>query len=165
MQYHRLHPDSKTDINNLQKILTAAPGYYLLLEGKLPGPDTAMEELKQLPPGKSESDKYFFGIQHAGEYIGCFDLIRDYPESKIGFIGLLLFAESEQSKSYGVNALKYIKSMASQWGCTRLRLVVVRKNRRAFKFWRREGFIELFRKPYARYSDDIIIMEYALAVE
>jgi len=63
MQYHRFYRESESDVNNLQKILTASPGYHLLLEGKLPGPDAALKELKDLPPGKLESDKYFYGIQ------------------------------------------------------------------------------------------------------
>ena len=47
MQYHRLSPESENDVKNLQKILTAAPSYYLLIQGHLPGPDSALEELKK----------------------------------------------------------------------------------------------------------------------
>jgi len=140
----------------------AAPGYYLLLEGKLPGPDEALKELRDLPPGKSKGDKYFYGIERTGKYIGCFDLVQDYPEPKIGFIGLLLFVEPEQGKSHGAQVLKYIKRIAGKWGSTRLRVAVVGKNRRALNFWKREGFVELYRKPSERYSDDVIVMEAAL---
>lgn len=105
MKYYRLDPNSECDVNNLQKILMAAPNYYLLLEGNLPGPNEALESLRELPPGKIENDKYFFGIQHSGKFIGFFDVVRNYPKAKIAFIGLLLFVESEQCKSHGVSSL------------------------------------------------------------
>ena len=162
LQYHKFRPDSENDVNNLQKILMAAPGYHLLTEGNLPGIDAALETLQELPPGKTIDDKYFYGIKIFNNYIGCFDLVRDYPEPKIAFIGLLLFIESEQNKSYGVHALQYIKSMAEQWDCTRLRLAVIENNQRALAFWKRERFIELYRKPSELYSSNAIFMEYTL---
>jgi diamine N-acetyltransferase len=162
LQYHRLSPESENDVNNLQSILMAAPGYHLLLEGKLPDPDAALKELKESPSGKAESDKYFFGIQLSGKYIGCFDLIRNYPDSKTAFIGLLLLIESEQNKSYGVQVLQYIKTLAKLWGCTSLRLGVIENNQRALAFWKREGFLELSKQAYKQYSCNVIIMEYAM---
>ena len=162
LQYQQLIPESENDVNNLQKILMAAPAYHLLIEGNLPGTGAALESLQELPPGKSIDDKYFYGIKTSDNYIGCFDLIRGYPESKIAFIGLLLLIESEQNKSYGVKALQYIKNMAAQWGCTCLRLVVIENNQRALAFWKREGFIELYKKTSEKYSSDAIFMEYAL---
>jgi diamine N-acetyltransferase len=162
MQYHRLYPGSEDDINDLQKIFEAATSYYIQMEGNPPGPNAALEALQKLPPGKIADDKYFFGIKLSSEFIGCFDVVRDYPELKIAFIGLLLFVESEQSKSHGVQALQYIKSMARQWGCFTLRIAVIANNQRALTFWKREGFIELYRKPSEQYSSDAIIMEYAL---
>jgi|WetSurMetagenome_2_1015567.scaffolds.fasta_scaffold294576_2 diamine N-acetyltransferase len=162
LQYYRLNPESEKDVNILQKILSAAPGYYLLLEGNLPNPDAALKELKEVPPGKSAYDKFFYGIQLSGKYIGCFDLIRNYPDSKTAFIGLLLLIESEQNKSYGVQVLQYIKNLAKQWGCSRLRLGVIEKNQRALAFWKREGFLELCKQQYKQYSCNVILMEYVM---
>jgi GNAT superfamily N-acetyltransferase len=68
--------------------------------------------------------------------------------------------ESEQNKSYGVQVLQYIKTLAKQWGCTCLRLGVIEKNQRALAFWKREGFIELSKQPYKLYSCNVILMEY-----
>ena len=162
LQYQQLSPESENDVNNLQQILMAAPGYYLLLEGNLPGFDAALGCLQEFPPGKTIDDKYFYGIKKSGNYIGCFDLVRDYPEPQIAFIGLLLFIEPEQNKSYGVQALQYIKNMAGQWNCNSIRLAVIENNQRALAFWKREGFIELYKKPSEQYSSNAIFMEYAL---
>ena len=159
MQYLRLYPESVEDVNKLQKILIAAPSYFIQLKGKHPGPDAAMEVLRKLPPGKTNNDKYVFAIQYDNEFIGCIDLVRDYPDSKTAFIGLLLFIESEQNKFHGPKALKQINSLAIQWGCIKLRIAVIDKNQRALAFWKREGFIELYRKHSEQFSSNAIIME------
>jgi GNAT superfamily N-acetyltransferase len=164
LTFHDLHPDSAEDINDLQKVLMAAVDYYLLVEGKSPGPDAAMEVLQELPPGKLQSDKYVYGIQYSGKLIGCFDLVRAYSNPETAFIGLLLLVESEQRKSYGVKALEYIERLAGQWGCICLRIAVIENNRRALAFWAREGFSELYRKPSNRYIGDAIIMERNLLI-
>lgn len=129
MQFRLLNPNFVEDVNDLQKILEAAPKYHILVEGGLPGPDAAMEALHELPPDKSSDDKYLFGMQHSGRLIGCFDIVRGYPDSKIAFIGLLLFVESEQGKSHRVEALQYIECLAGQWGCTSLRIAVIESNK------------------------------------
>ncbi len=165
LQYYRLSPESEKDVNILNTIYMAAPGYHLLNEGALPNPYAALEDLTATPPGKSACDKFFYGIQLSGKYIGCFDLIRNYPESKIAFLGLLLLIESEQNKAYGIQSLQYIKELAEQWGCTSLRLGVIEKNERALAFWKREGFLELYRQPSEQYSCHVILMECALLTE
>jgi diamine N-acetyltransferase len=163
MQFRLLNPNSEEDINDLQKILVAAPSYHILVEGDLPGPCVALETLQELPLNKSSDDKHVFAIHHSGKLIGCFDMVKDFPHVKIAFIGLLLFVESEQGKSHGVEALQYIERLASQWGCTHLRIAVIETNRRALAFWTREGFTELYRKPSDRYTGDAIFMERALS--
>jgi len=42
LQYYRLSPESEKDVNILQTIYMASPGYFLLLEGALPNPHAAL---------------------------------------------------------------------------------------------------------------------------
>jgi GNAT superfamily N-acetyltransferase len=159
VEYRLLHRSSEKDIVDLQNVVMGAPRYYLLVEGKSPGPEAAIEVLQELPPGTSASDKYVFLVEYSGLPIGCVDVVRGYPNSEVAFIGLLLFVETEQGKSHGVAALRYIERLADQWGCVRLRIAVVENNLRALAFWRREGFSELYRKQSDRFTGDVIVME------
>jgi GNAT superfamily N-acetyltransferase len=159
LEYRRLNPDSAEDIRNLQEILIGAPGYFLVVEGKLPGPDASVEVLRGLPVGKTLPDKYVYEIKRHDRPIGCFDVVRGYPNPEIAFIGLLLLVESEQGKSYGAEAVQYIMRLANAWGCKWLRIAVVDANKRALTFWEREGFEELYRKSSDRYLSSVIVME------
>lgn len=157
--YRPLSFNAPTDVNELQTLLEAASDYYLLVEGKRPGPGAAARVLTLLPPGTSMSDKHTLGIESSGKLIGCLDVIKGYPAPETAFIGLLLFPESERGRSRGVDALKHAEALAGEWGCRRLELAVVDTNMRALKFWKREGFSEFHRKPSERHIGDAIFME------
>jgi GNAT superfamily N-acetyltransferase len=148
----------------LQNVLSAAPEYSLIVEGKLPSSTAAAELFAELPPGKSYVDKFVFGFLDAKGMVGCAEVIRGYPTEKVAYIGLLLFAESEQGKSFGPYALDMIEPIASAWGCTALRIAAIETNTRALAFWHREGFSELYRKPSSRYTGQAIVMERALSL-
>lgn len=155
----QLSATSVDDVRELRAVLAAAPDYSLLMEGKLPAPSAAEELFAALPPGKSLADKFVLGFYSASGMVGCADVIRDYPTQQIAFIGLLLFVEAEQGKSYGVLALRHIEDMAKSWGCTALRIAVIERNTRALAFWQREGFTEIYRKPSSDYTGQAIVME------
>ncbi len=72
---------------------------------------------------------------------------------------MLLFVESKQGLGYGRQALNNIAELVYNWGCNHLRIAVVESNQRAFSFWLREGFLELYRKNVKEYKTPITVME------
>lgn len=155
----RQQPD---DIDRLQAVLEAAPGYSLAVEGKLPTPDAAIELLDALPPGKGHSDKSVYEIALEAELVGCLEMVRGYPEADIAFIGLLLFQERSQRRGYGPQVLRLAEAIGISWQCRALRIAVIDTNPRALAFWEREGFIELLRKPAMDYAGQAIVMQRVL---
>ena len=162
LAWRRLSATVIADVRDLQRVLAAAPAYTLLVEGRLPAPAAADELLAALPPGKSHVDKFVLGFYDDRGAIGCADVIRGYPTPQVAHVGLLVFAESEQGKSHGVAALRHIEDLAKSWACTALRIAVIETNPRALKFWRREGFTELYRKPAAGFTGQAIVLERAI---
>ncbi|WP_244107239.1 GNAT family N-acetyltransferase [Burkholderia sp. BCC0419] len=158
----RIDRRSSNDIERLQAVLEGAPGYSLAVEGKLPAPNAAIEVLDALPPGKKHSDKFVFEISHDVEAVGCIEMVRGYPEVDIAFIGLLLFRESSQGRGLGPQVLRLAEAIGMGWQCRALRLAVIDTNPRAVEFWKREGFIELLRKPAMDFDGQAIVMERAL---
>lgn len=155
-----LGTDSDAEI--LFALFERAPGYSLLVEGKLPTLDDAKDELLALPPGKQFQDKCYGGYWKDGVLIGCMDLVRGYPEPDIAYLGLLLFADTHQGQGYGILALSHIRNLARSWSCTKLRLAVIDKNVRGLRFWHREGFVELYRKATTEFTGDAIVLQCAL---
>ncbi|WP_322013533.1 GNAT family N-acetyltransferase [Paraburkholderia sp. J12] len=162
---HLIDRQSPNDIERLQTVLEGAPGYSLAVEGKLPAPTAAIEVLEALPPGKSHADKFVYEITQDAEAIGCIELVRGYPQAGIAFIGLLLFRESSQGQGLGPQVLRLTEAIALGWQGGALRIAVLDTNPRALKFWEREGFIELLRKPAMDFAGQAIVMERALLAE
>ena len=147
------------DVAHLQRVLEGAPAYSLRVRGHLPRPTDAADILAEFPPGKSAADKFLGGFWDKDQMVGCADICRGYPEAHIAYIGLLLFMEQFQGCGYGREVLAQIRDRAIAWGCRALRIAVMEKNSRALKFWRREGFRGLYRKPVPGYIGDALVME------
>jgi len=161
---HLIDRESSRDVARLQAVLEGAPGYSLTVEGKLPPPTAAIETLDALPPGKDHTDKFVYEITQDADAIGCIELVRGYPQADIAFIGLLLFRESSQGQGLGPEVLRLAEAIGAGWQCRALRIAVLDTNPRAFRFWEREGFIELLRKPAMDFAGQAIVMERALPV-
>ena len=80
----------------LQRVIGAAPGFALAVTGLPPGPADAQNTFTALPEGKSEDDKFVYGVYLDGQMIGCADVVRGYPDPSAAFIGLLLISEDSQ---------------------------------------------------------------------
>jgi hypothetical protein len=80
----------------LQRVIGAAPGFALAVTGLPPGPADAQNTFTALPEGKSEDDKFVYGVYLDGQMIGCADVVRGYPDPSTAFIGLLLISEDSQ---------------------------------------------------------------------
>ncbi|RQM43981.1 GNAT family N-acetyltransferase [Paraburkholderia bannensis] len=153
-----------SDIDRLQAVLEGAPGYSLAVEGKLPTSGAAAEVLDALPPGKGYPDKFVYEVVLDAEAVGCVEMIRSYPETDVAFIGLLLFREQSQGRGLGSQVLCLAEAIGTGWQCRALRIAVIDTNPRAFNFWKREGFVELLRKPAMDFAGQAIVMERALPV-
>lgn len=162
LNFRILNPDSSDDVKKLQRVLEGASEYSLLVKGHPPLSSDSEDMFKECPPGKTVEDKIVGGFFLETEMIGCFDMCRGYPDIRTAFIGLLLFIEKYQRCGYGHKALAQICSIANSWNCRTLRIAVIENNTIAFKFWKREGFTELYRKPVAGCIGDAIIMESVL---
>lgn len=162
LEFRPFRLGSDADAGVLFALLQQASDYSLLVEGRRPTLDDAIKELSALPPGKPLQDKCFGGYWVDGALIGCMDLIRGYPEPDIAYLGLLLFASAHRGAGHGVAALSHLSDLARSWGCARMRLAVIDKNVRGLRFWRREGFAELYRKPTVEYTGDAIVLQRTL---
>ncbi|WP_396433355.1 GNAT family N-acetyltransferase [Limnohabitans sp.] len=162
LKFQELSEHNPVHVSLLQGLLEAAPGYSLTVEGRLPAPTDGIEAFRDLPAGKERKDKLIGIYLYQDTPIGCVDLVRAYPEPHIAFLGLLLFAEAHQGHGHGVEAIRHIKEMSRAWSCTAVRLAVIETNVSAFRFWKREGFSELYRKPRTQYTGAAIVMETAL---
>ena len=132
----------------LQDFLETCDDYFRMISGQSAAPHEAETELASLPPGKTLDDKFFVGLQGPdGTLAGVFDLVKDYPEPGIWYLGLLLLHPAVRSKGHGEAIHAQISALVRSQGGSAIRLGVVEKNEKALKFWTRLGYHELSRKP------------------
>ena len=121
----RLLTGQRAEMAALQRVLEAAPAYFLTVTG--------------LPPGNAEAQSTFTALP----MIGCADVIRGYPVREKAVIGLLLLAEPWQHRGLGRPFATLIEQAICAWPeIERLRLGVAASNTTALTFWRKLGYRE-----------------------
>ena len=58
--------------------------------------DSILSDLVALPPGKLPDDKYYVGFFRGETLLAQMDLIADYPERAMAYIGLFMMEASVQ---------------------------------------------------------------------
>lgn len=147
----------------VQRVIDHAPGYSLRACGRLPAPGDAEDLFTSRPSGCSGEAKYVFGVRAGGVMVGVLDAVRGHPDADSAFLGLLLFAESDQGKGYGAAALREFEAVVSAWPeVRRLRLAVLETNAGVIPFWERMGFARTGEvRPYrdGSVATEAILME------
>jgi GNAT superfamily N-acetyltransferase len=132
------------DSADLQGLLEKASDYHQLVSGDPPSPDAARELLADCPPGRTLYDKLTLGIYaDGGALAGVMDVVRDYPEPGVWWIGLLLLEPGEHGHGLGETLYHGFERWAAQCGAIEIGLGVVAKNVLAVRFWNRLGFVTL----------------------
>lgn len=129
------------DAPAMQRLYEQCLDYCLLVDGRPPSPDAAVEDFSSAPPGKALADKFLFGIVGPqGQLVGLLDALRRYPDDVTWWIGLLLFAPEARAGGLGAAVVRGFASYAQAHGAQALMLGVVDENTRALQFWTRQGF-------------------------
>ena len=141
-------PLDAADQPRVQALLTACDDYALMLTGQPNPPDAAATLFASLPPGRGPADKLVLGIQEPdGTLIGLIDVVREYPDPGVWFLGLLLLHPAHRSRGLGTRVYDAFAEWAFAEGCDIMRLGVVQQNEAALRFWSRIGFQEVARHP------------------
>lgn len=130
------------ELKSLQRIFMSIPSYAQKLTGQAPTEDYAKEILnKELPEGALAENRYFYGIYFNHDMVGCFDLIKSYPDEKSATLNLLVLDYEIHGAGLGSEAFKEIEKMVRDWqGFQRIRIPFVRTLDQVMPFWRKMGF-------------------------
>jgi len=145
----RLEP---VDIDAVQSLLIRCEDYFQLISGALPTPDEARQTWVDVPPGKTTADKFLFGLWADNTLIGLLDAIRDYPQSGIWFVGLLLIDPAWRGHGLGDSWYRAFEDWAARSGASCIMLGVVEQNEKAFRFWQRLGFEVVEKRSPTRFG-------------
>lgn len=141
---------SSADAGELQGLHERCSGYFEMIEGGPTRPSSAAEDLVDLPPGKAPADKFYFGIRAAdGTLVGALDIVRDYPHPGTWILGLLMLDPAVRGAGLGARVYEAARAWVRAQGGHEISIAVLEQNTTAERFWRRRGFRETARVPYA----------------
>jgi GNAT superfamily N-acetyltransferase len=141
VQDYSVHQLMREDVKAIQLLYEKCLDFLLLVDGHPPGKNAAEEEFQNIPPGRSEDDKFIFGIvDPLNELIGVLDVISCYPNEATWWIGLLLLVPNFRSQDIGKKVIKGFIEYVKVSGGKAIMLGVVEENEHAFRFWSKMGF-------------------------
>ncbi len=150
LQNYSVHRMSLEDIAAIQEVYDKCLDYMLLVDGHAADPNAVEEDFQSVPPGKSNEDKFVFGITDSRKRIaGLLDILRWYPDETTWWIDTLLLIPESRSRSLGEKVIQGFVDYVRASGAQAIMLGVVEENIRASKFWTRMGF-ELVRETEPR---------------
>lgn len=117
-----------------------------------------LDDMRALPPDKTIEDKYYVGFYKNEKLIAVMDLIDDYPEKGIAYIGFFMTDVSMQNKGLGTEIIsdlcKYLAGEAYQ----SVRLAWVKGNPQAKHFWLKNKFTPIM-ETKSNVADKVILAE------
>ena len=136
----RLEPMNLADEAEVDRLLDRLTRYSMLVDGVPKMRDGARHLLTATPPGKKAEDKHVFKVVYGADTVGIIDIIKDYPQNGVAFIGLLAIAEDSHRQGLGRQTYQGLEALAQQqMKASIIRLAIVDANP-VEGFWERMGF-------------------------
>ena len=110
--------------------------------------ESILEDMEALPPGKSYDDKFYVGFFENENLVAIMDLILDYPEKEIAFIGLFMTNIQYQNKGIGSKIISEIVTYLKSLGYKKIRLGVDKGNLQSYSFWSKNNFNTISEDTY-----------------
>lgn len=130
-------------VAELQELLERCTDFEILVTGHPPDAHAAADLLAEVPPDHPLRDKFVIGIWTQEGLTAAVDLLRDFPQPHVWYLGLLLVAPEARSSGLGERIVAALKTWITNHGGRAIRLVVQDQNPDALRFWTRHGFVQV----------------------
>ena len=113
--------------------------------------ESIIDDLNALPPNKEMKDKYFLGFYKGDSLAAVMDLIVDFPEEKVAYIGFFMVEMELQGQGIGTKVISDCMDYLKELGYQKVRLAIDEGNPQSQTFWTKN----LFQKTGQRVPNDI----------
>lgn len=120
--------------------------------------DSILSDLVALPLGKLPDDKYYVGFFRGETLLAQMDLIADYPERAMAYIGLFMMEASVQQAGIGTRIVEDLCRHLAEEGIRTVRLCWVKGNPQAEHFWRKNQFVPI-RETQSMSGQTVVLAE------
>lgn len=102
--------------------------------------ESILEDMSALPPNKDSCDKFYIGYFKGDFLVAAADLILDYPQAKIAYIGFFMVDISCQRKNIGTLIIEEMGCYLRALGFEKIRLAIDEGNPQSESFWSKNSF-------------------------
>lgn len=117
--------------------------------------ESILEDMAALPPGKGYDDKYYIGFFDGAVLVAVMDLILDYHEAGVAFIGFFMTDVKYQGNGIGSGIISDTAAYLKSLGYVEIRLDVDKGNPQSFAFWTKNKFSPVRENDYILMSRHI----------
>ncbi len=128
------------DGETLDELYFACADFFEMVEGRAPAKGDGLSLLSDRPEGVLFENKLVFGLFESERLVGAIDLLRDYPDQRSWYLGLMIFTSAMRNRGVGTLAFDALRSWVLSQGGQSIRLIVQSQNPRALEFWLRQVF-------------------------
>lgn len=135
----------KLDQDDVELIYDLSRENYIFFQYHPPSvtKESILDDMAALPPGKNYDDKFYVGFFEDESLIAIMDLILDYPEKEIAFIGLFMTNIQYQHRGISSGIINEIAMYLKLLGYKKIRLGVDIGNPQSHAFWTRNNFKDI----------------------
>lgn len=126
------------DKDKVMDLFRECKDFFVLTEGTKP--DDCDGFFYDLPPEKTNEEKYLYGVFDNNSLIAATDIVSNYPEKGEWIIGLLLIHPNTRGVGLGKEIHNLIKELAINEGAEKLRIGIMEQNTNALIFWNKIGY-------------------------
>lgn len=117
--------------------------------------ESILEDMAALPTGKGYDDKYYIGFFDGAVLVAVMDLILDYHEAGVAFIGFFMTDVKYQGNGIGSGIISDTAAYLKSLGYVEIRLGVDKGNSQSFAFWTKNKFSPVRENEYILMSRHI----------
>jgi len=147
----------------LQHLCERCADFVELVEGQEVSPGASQELFQDMPPGKSLSDKFLYGIfDRNGEMRGVLEGMRHYPDETTWWIGLLMLDPEVRGRGLGRKIVDGFSAYVRSEQGKSIMLGVVEENQTAYDFWQQQGFTLVRQtepRPFGKKVQSVYVMQ------
>lgn len=105
-----------------------------------------VEDMRALPPGKRDCDKFYVGYFSGNELIAIMDLIFSYPAENTAWIGLFMMNPGHQNRGIGSELIEECATHLKNSGFESMQLAIAKGNPQSERFWQKNKFYKTGRE-------------------
>lgn len=131
---------NEADIEDVLKVMQKNPLFFQYCP-PMATRRSISEDMKALPPGTTDEDKYYIGYYKDGSLIAIMDLILNFPNQETAFIGFFMMNKDFQGKGNGTEIIRECCAGLREEGYRYIRLGFTKGNPQSEAFWLKNGFV------------------------